>query len=67
MTILTLDELRAQPGESMLARVSATLALWRKRSRERAELGMLGAHDAGDLGIAVESLEFEINKPFWRA
>jgi uncharacterized protein YjiS (DUF1127 family) len=67
MTIITVAELHEHPREGMLERVSATLALWRKRSRERAELAMLQARDARDLGITVSSLEFEANKPFWLA
>jgi uncharacterized protein YjiS (DUF1127 family) len=64
MTFFTAADLDAPPRESMLARVSATLALWRRRSRERAELGTVWVRDARDLAIPVE---FEINKPFWRA
>ncbi len=64
MTYVSAAELHAPPRESILVRVSATLALWRQRSRERAELGTVWVRDARDLGIPVQ---FEINKPFWRA
>jgi uncharacterized protein YjiS (DUF1127 family) len=67
MTIVTVADLHEQPREGMLERLSATLALWRKRSRERAELAMLQARDARDLGITVASIQFEANKPFWMA
>ncbi|MBX3502535.1 MAG: DUF1127 domain-containing protein [Alphaproteobacteria bacterium] len=59
--------MRDHPTESILSRVTATLALWRKRSRERAEIARLSVRDARDLGINPGSLVFEASKPFWRA
>lgn len=67
MSIVTVADLHEHPAESILARVSATLALWRKRARERSELTKLMARDARDLGIDPGILAFESNKPVWRA
>ena len=67
MTIFSVADLREHPTESILARVPGTLALWRKRARERAEIAKLSARDARDLGIDPGVLAYEANKPFWRA
>ena len=44
-----------------------TLADWRRRARERADLAQLGEREARDLGLAVSQVQFEANKPFWQA
>lgn len=67
MTIFTIADLRDHPTESILSRVPGTLALWRKRARERAEIAQLSARDARDLGIDPGQLAYEASKPFWRA
>lgn len=67
MTIFTVADLRDHPTESILARVPGTLALWRKRARDRAELAKVNARDARDLGLDPGVLAFEASKPFWRA
>ncbi|MBV9834007.1 MAG: DUF1127 domain-containing protein [Alphaproteobacteria bacterium] len=66
MSIFSIADLREHPTESILARVPGTLALWRKRARERAEIAKLSARDARDLGIDPGVLAYEANKPFWR-
>lgn len=67
MTIFTVADLRDHPTESILARVPGTLALWRKRARDRAELARINDRDARDLGLDPGVLAFEASKPFWRA
>lgn len=67
MTIFTVADLRDHPTESILARVPGTLALWRKRARDRAELAKLTGRDARDLGIDPGIVAYEASKPFWRA
>ena len=49
-----------------LVRVGETLALWRRRNRERAELAMWTQRDIRDAGLTPGDVAFEINKPFWR-
>ena len=67
MSIFTIADLREHPTESILSRVPGTLALWRKRARERAEIAQLSARDARDLGLDPGVLNYEASKPFWRA
>jgi uncharacterized protein YjiS (DUF1127 family) len=67
MTVFTVADLRDHPAESILARVPGTLALWRKRARDRAELTKITARDARDLGLDPGVLAFEASKPFWQA
>jgi uncharacterized protein YjiS (DUF1127 family) len=67
MTVFTVADLRDHPAESILARVPGTLALWRKRARDRAELTKITARDARDLGLDQGVLAFEASKPFWQA
>ena len=40
---------------------------WRCRARGRREIGKLDDHAARDLGISLSQLQFEAQKPFWRA
>lgn len=68
MSSFTVADLRDHATtESILSRVPGTLALWRKRARERAELATLSARDARDLGIDPGVVIYEASKPFWRA
>ena len=39
---------------------------WRERARERRELAQLDARSLHDLGLNPGSIQFEVNKPFWR-
>ncbi len=42
-------------------------ATWRRRSRERHELANLDVRSIHDLGLSPSTIQFEANKPFWRA
>ncbi len=42
-------------------------ATWRRRSRERRELLNLDHRTIRDLGTTPQAIQFEANKPFWRA
>lgn len=42
-------------------------ATWRRRIRERRELLRLDERTIRDLGTTRQAVEFEANKPFWRA
>jgi uncharacterized protein YjiS (DUF1127 family) len=46
--------------------VAAGLGEWRRRSRERAELGALDDRMLKDIGLTRADAEFLSNKPFWR-
>ncbi len=43
------------------------LSTWRRRGRERRELLTLDARAIRDLGTTPQAIQFEANKPFWRA
>jgi uncharacterized protein YjiS (DUF1127 family) len=45
---------------------AASLGEWRRRSRERAELGALDDRMLKDIGLTRADAEFLSNKPFWR-
>ncbi|MBS0539399.1 MAG: DUF1127 domain-containing protein [Proteobacteria bacterium] len=47
--------------------VAQILGTWRQRTRERRELALLDARSLHDLGLNAGSVQFEINKPFWRS
>jgi uncharacterized protein YjiS (DUF1127 family) len=44
----------------------ATLTLWRKKSRERRELGELDDQQLADIGITRVDAQREAQKWFWR-
>ena len=58
-----------QPGiaRTAAARIAAMSQLWRKRRRDRCELAALDDRALRDIGLTRGDVEFEINKPFWRA
>ena len=52
---------------SFLARVAATLRLWRKRIREKQALERLDERDLHDMGVSFSDVYSELRRPFWRA
>ncbi|UYN95045.1 MAG: DUF1127 domain-containing protein [Enhydrobacter sp.] len=50
-----------------IATFADVVKTWRRRSRERHELGNLGARTLHDIGLNAGQVAFEANKPFWRA
>ena len=44
-----------------------TFATWRRRAQERRELANLDHRTIRDLGLSPSEIQFEANKPFWRA
>ena len=42
-------------------------ATWRRRSQERHELANLDHRAIRDIGLSPSEIQFEANKPFWRA
>lgn len=49
-----------------LARMAATLKLWRSRVRERRQLRNLSDRALHDMGITHDRAREEWRKPFWR-
>jgi len=52
-------------GEA-LGRFVETVRTWRRRSRERDELGRLNEYQLHDIGLSRSMILAEIDKPFWR-
>ena len=48
------------------AMAQMTFALWLQRSRDRSELAGLGARQRRDMGLTIDAIEAELDKPFWR-
>ena len=67
MSIFTTADFRDAPADTILSRVPGTLALWRRRARERAELARIARRDLRDAGIDPGQAAFEAGKPFWQA
>jgi uncharacterized protein YjiS (DUF1127 family) len=53
------------PG--ILAQLSETLHLWRRRYQTRRELSQWTDRDLRDVGISWSDIIHEAEKPFWRA
>lgn len=56
-----LDRLTAAPS-----RLLNTVRTWRRRSRERAQLGALSDRMLSDIGITRADAIFLSNRPFWK-
>jgi len=50
-----------------LARLAATLRVWRQRSRERRVLAQLTQRELADFGAGSADVYRELSLPFWRA
>ena len=42
------------------------IGTWRQRNKERRELAQLDQRSLHDLGLSASTVQFELNKPFWR-
>jgi len=54
------------PRLPLAQRITATLGLWRERTRMRRALAQVDARSLRDAGIAPTQAMFEVNQPFWR-
>lgn len=55
------------PVMATVSAVGQLFAIWRRRTQERRELANLGRRTIRDLGLSPSEIQFEANKPFWRA
>ncbi|MGL4260980.1 MAG: DUF1127 domain-containing protein [Afipia sp.] len=46
--------------------VPGIVGMWRKRIRDRRELGAMSERQLNDIGMSWPEIAFEIEKPFWR-
>jgi uncharacterized protein YjiS (DUF1127 family) len=68
--LLSLTPAPAHSGQRLVeavTRLGRILNEWRGRARGRREIAKLDLHAAHDLGISLSQLQFEAQKPFWRA
>ena len=70
-TRLTSQQLRAfarilHAFDNVMAAMTATLAVWQRRHRDRRHLAGLNEHMLRDIGVGFVDVEHEISKPFWR-
>jgi uncharacterized protein YjiS (DUF1127 family) len=49
-----------------IARVRHTLATWRARAAERRTLADMPDHLRRDMGLSLDDMKREANKPFWQ-
>jgi uncharacterized protein YjiS (DUF1127 family) len=54
-------------GPGLVARVGATLRIWRERRLRRLELARWSERDLHDVGLCWSDIVYEAEKPFWRA
>jgi uncharacterized protein YjiS (DUF1127 family) len=57
----------AHNGPGLLARILATLHVWRERRLHRRELARWTERDLHDVGLCWCDIVYEMEKPFWRA
>jgi uncharacterized protein YjiS (DUF1127 family) len=68
--LLSLATAPAHGGQRLVdgaARLGRILNEWRARARGRREIAKLDHRAACDLGISLSQIQFEAQKPFWRA
>ncbi|MCW2238025.1 DUF1127 domain-containing protein [Azospirillum canadense] len=58
---------QAAPVAHVLDTVLDTFALWRQRILTRRELARLDDRMLHDIGINQLEVDYEVNKPFWKA
>jgi uncharacterized protein YjiS (DUF1127 family) len=67
MSILTNESMINHHGSGLLAKVSETIHIWRRRQQERRLLAELSDRDLHDVGLSWSDIALEAEKPFWRA
>jgi uncharacterized protein YjiS (DUF1127 family) len=54
-------------GQGVLAQISETLHVWRRRQAQRRELTQWSERELHDIGLSWSDVVHEAEKPFWRA
>ncbi|MEO8557833.1 MAG: DUF1127 domain-containing protein [Rhodospirillales bacterium] len=67
MSDFTLHTNKVFSHEGLFHHAREVFHTWQQRAQERHELTQLSSRDARDIGLTDSQLEFEANKPFWRA
>jgi uncharacterized protein YjiS (DUF1127 family) len=58
---------RAAPVAGFLRRFAETVDAWAQRARDRRDLAELDERQRRDMGLDLDAIRRETNKPFWRA
>jgi uncharacterized protein YjiS (DUF1127 family) len=67
MSTFTHESMINHHGRGVLAQLSETFHIWRKRQRDRRQLAELTPRDLHDVGLSWSDVVYEAEKPFWRA
>ncbi len=67
MSVLTYESMINHHGSGLLAKISETIHIWRRRQQERRLLAELSDRDLHDVGLSWSDIALEAEKPFWRA
>jgi uncharacterized protein YjiS (DUF1127 family) len=67
MSTFTHESMINHHGNGLVAQLSETIHIWRKRQRDRRQLAELTARDLHDVGLSWSDIADEAEKPFWRA
>ena len=67
MSTFTHESMINHHGQGLLAQLSETFHIWRKRQRDRRQLAELTARELHDVGLSWSDVVYEAEKPFWRA
>jgi uncharacterized protein YjiS (DUF1127 family) len=67
MADLSLHYTSRAPLAGTFTVLNQIFSTWRRRARERQELTHLDHRTLRDLGLSASEIQFEANKPFWRA
>jgi len=67
MADISLHHRTHNPLAGSIGALGRTVSTWRSRARMRRELAMLDHRMMRDLALNPGDIEFEVNKPFWRA
>jgi uncharacterized protein YjiS (DUF1127 family) len=67
MTTWTHESMINHHGLGFLSDLRETLHVWRERQQRRRELAELSERDLHDVGLSWSDVDFEAEKPFWRA
>lgn len=67
MANITLHNTTEGPLAALTSAARDVLVTWRMRVQQRRELATLDHRMVRDLGLSAPEIQFEANKPFWRA
>jgi len=66
MTTLAIHRMTTSQGWQPLAQLRKMVVRARRRAKDRAAMALLTDRDLSDMRVSRATLEYELNKPFWR-